>query len=404
MPVAHSREALRISDYALAVNETDRFSKAPQGIEKLRFGLFGEIGGLLAAVKKVHRDILMESETEIASEEIGDSLWYLVAVASAQGILPEQLGNSCLGVLRRRFGERDHDSIDVVTFRQIDGIVALHSNDLGPLRAELLRELASVSGMFIGQPRTPQRDIEETTPLDLLGSLLALLALVCGSFGLQIEEVARDNFAKVKGRWPGSDRQYVSLFDEDFDSFERLPRDFELEFIERGGQTAGHVVIRFNGVFIGDRLSDNSNEPDDYRFHDVFHLGYVAHLGWSPVVRALLKVKRKSKPQIDENEDGARAIIIEEGIATWIFNHAKKRDFYIGVEPGRLEYGLLKQVRGMVTGYEVEKCPPWQWELAILEGFRIFRELRKPENRGGRVIVRMDQHSIDFQRLQPKVP
>src|SRR5258708_5446053 len=167
--------------------------------------------------------------------------------------------------------------------------------------------------------------------------------------------------------------------------------------MEGGGQTAGQVVIRFNGVFIGDRLTDNSNEPDDYRFHDVFHLSYVAHLGWSPVIRALLKVKRKSKPRIDENEDGARAIIIEEGIATWIFNHAKKRDFYVGVEPGRLEYGLLKQVRGMVGGYEVEKCPPWQWELAILEGFRIFRELRKPENRGGRIIVRLNQHSIDFQ-------
>ncbi|MEN2469325.1 hypothetical protein [Burkholderia sp. GS2Y] len=59
-----------------------------------------------------------------------------------------------------------------------------------------------------------------------------------------------------------------------------------------------------------------------------FHLAYVAHLGWSPVIRALLKLKRKSDPKLDENEDGARAAIIEEGIATWIFNHADHHDFY----------------------------------------------------------------------------
>ena len=42
-------------------------------------------------------------------------------------------------------------------------------------------------------------------------------------------------------------------------------------------------------------------------FHDVFHLAYAAVLGWSPTTRALLKIKRKSRPEIDENEDGARA-------------------------------------------------------------------------------------------------
>lgn len=60
-----------------------------------------------------------------------------------------------------------------------------------------------------------------------------------------------------------------------------------------------------------------------YRFHDVFHLAYAAVLGWSPVLRALLKCKRKSHPWLDENQDGARAILIEEGISTFVFNHAK---------------------------------------------------------------------------------
>jgi hypothetical protein len=89
-------------------------------------------------------------------------------------------------------------------------------------------------------------------------------------------------------------------------------------------------------------------------------------------------------------------MIIEEGIATWIFNHAKQRDLYADVLAGKLEYGLLKQVQGMVSGFEVAACPLWQWELAILDGFRVFRELQKPEHRGGMVVVDMVNHNLTF--------
>lgn len=67
-------------------------------------------------------------------------------------------------------------------------------------------------------------------------------------------------------------------------------------------------------------------------------------------------------------------MIIEEGIATWIFNHARgKGGFFEDVKLSKLEYALLKQVRSMVAGYEVDKCPLWQWEHAILDGFLVFR-------------------------------
>ena len=60
----------------------------------------------------------------------------------------------------------------------------------------------------------------------------------------------------------------------------------------------------------------------------------------------------------------------------------------------------LQQVHSMVEGYEVECCPPWQWESAILEGFRIFREMRKPEHRGGVVSVDMVEHCIEFHPIE----
>ena len=88
-------------------------------------------------------------------------------------------------------------------------------------------------------------------------------------------------------------------------------------------------------------------------------------------------------------------MIIEEGIATWIFNHARdKGKYFDGVKEGKLEYALLKQVQSMVAGYEVDKCPLWQWERAILEGFRVFRLLRN--DRCGIVKVNMHDHSITY--------
>ncbi|MFX5743284.1 pyrophosphatase, partial [Acinetobacter baumannii] len=80
-----------------------------------------------------------------------------------------------------------------------------------------------------------------------------------------------------------------------------------IDVYERTVRGQVFVYQRSGGVFVGDRLTDNAAEPDDYRFHDVFHYAYIAVLGWSPVIRSLLRLKRKSVPKIDEVDDGARA-------------------------------------------------------------------------------------------------
>src|SRR5262249_7137677 len=136
-----------------------------------------------------------------------------------------------------------------------------------------------------------------------------------------------------------------------------------------------YVIQTCNGVIVGDRLTDNKAEADDYRFHDVFHVAYAVHLGWSPILRGLFRVKRKSRPVLDENEDGARASLIEEGIATFIFGRALERNLFEGLDS--LDFDLLKLVRGFVRGFESERCALWQWERAILDGYRMFRELKK---------------------------
>jgi MazG C-terminal domain len=185
------------------------------------------------------------------------------------------------------------------------------------------------------------------------------------------------------------------LYDEGLDEDEQLPRQIVMAFKEKDVEGRKYVLQQSHGINIGDRLTDNRLEPDDYRFHDVFHLAYAAILGWSPVMRALFKVKRKSRPEIDENEDGARAILIEEGIATWIVNHGVRNHDFRNV--ASLDYSLLKAVRELVKGYEVESRPLWQWELAILEGFRVFREVRKQEYRGGTVTADLVNHTLRFE-------
>lgn len=395
-PALAQSPAMTLAEYFAKAQETDRFAAEPHGLDKLRFGFFGEVGGLLAAIKKVGRDQLKESETEVAGEELGDSLWYLVNVAHALGIAPDELGAACMRALRLGFAEVDRAPSGPTSFRNIDGIVAVHSAGLETKRTNLLGQLAQQSGALMAPSEMELSSTDAAKRLEMFGEIMATLALVTASFSLKLEELARDNLIKIHGRWPGANPVYVDLFDEKVEPHERLPRELKIEFIERGHGKSAYVVQSLSDVFIGDRLTDNSNEPDDYRFHDVFHLAYVAHLGWSPVIRGLLKRKRKSDPVVDENQDGARAMIIEEGIATWIFNHAKKRAFYEGIQLNKLEYGLLKQVQSMVAGYEVDQCPPWQWEKAILDGFEVFREIRKAENRGGTVVVNMLEHSIKF--------
>jgi hypothetical protein len=118
-------------------------------------------------------------------------------------------------------------------------------------------------------------------------------------------------------------------------------------------------------------------------------------LGWSPCLRGLLRVKRKSKPEVDEAQDGARAILIEEGLSTLVFHHALRLNYFASLKS--LDYSLLKAVHDFVAGYEVDQCPLWQWEQAILDGFSVFRKLQA--HRRGVVIADLNQRSITFSPL-----
>ena len=147
-----------------------------------------------------------------------------------------------------------------------------------------------------------------------------------------------------------------------------------------------------DGKQVGDALSDNTYEQDHYRFHDIFHLSFMTYLGWSPVMRRILKAKRKSDQTVDENEDGARAAITEEAISAIIFNIAEDNDFFREIRS--IPFSLLKTISSLSSKFEVKTCTFKQWQLAIWHACQIHREL--VSNRGGVIQLDLDEPSIAY--------
>lgn len=230
-----------------------------------------------------------------------------------------------------------------------------------------------------------------------LGDILWYLANTATKFDLDLAAIAAGNLAKTRDRWPpdGTEPEY-RLFDEDFPAEEQLPRTFAAEIADTmTARGKGRITITIDGIPAGDPLQDNAHDEDGYRFHDVFHLANAAKLGWSPVLRGkLLKPnrKRRSVPDVDEVEDGGRAIVIDEAIVAYVWEYARRHRFLDGVTS--IDYPVLKTIRQLTSGLEVAARSVHDWEETILAGYRVFREVRA--RRGGVLAVDLHGRSIDL--------
>jgi len=227
-----------------------------------------------------------------------------------------------------------------------------------------------------------------------LGDVLWYISTIATQNEINLEEVAQRNLEKIKDRFLTDESQIFTDFDTSFPENEKFSDEFEIEFIcfQEEGKNKLKIIHKGTGNMIGDPLTDNTHEEDGYRFHDIFHYGYLAVLGWSPVLRKLLKLKRKSDPEIDENEDGARSQITEELISLYIYHHALDHNL---LQYGTsVDSGLIKQVQNLVKNTEVKECSGKQWEKAILSSYEIYNKLR--ENDGGRVLVSRKNRSLIY--------
>lgn len=212
-----------------------------------------------------------------------------------------------------------------------------------------------------------------------LGDILWYASNLASKFDLKLEAIAAQNLIDTEKRW-SSEKTIRPLRDSKAREDEQLPRTMKFCFTQVKDAAGKKVVLSVlddsgNKLQIGDRLDDNSTHDDGYRFHDVLHFSYAVHLGWSPVTRALLRRKRKSNADVDRIQDGARAQGLEESITAIIFQEAKEQNFFKNVT--RLNTHLLKNIRNITRDLEVADCSLKEWETAILDGYRVFRDLRK---------------------------
>ncbi|MFC3714330.1 pyrophosphatase [Sphingoaurantiacus capsulatus] len=381
--------ALTVDEYAREAARTDQ-RKGTRTVGFTMLGLFGETGSLLAEAKKRQRDAASYlGYADAVAEEIGDVLWYLAAIARR---------------LRISLSDLAAAAIEAGGIYQAGNNSALTLHSLQPVHMPLAKEptpefehsllgLAGEVGLLASEVASSNGVGERARVAPRLVSIMRRLIQASTDSGIAMEGAAIKNLQKIFDRWP-RERSYPEAFDADKDAEEQLPRAMQIDVYERTVRGQVYVFQRSRGVYVGDRLTDNAVEPDDYRFHDVFHYAYVAVLGWSPVIRALLRLKRKSDPKLDDAEDGARAILIEEGVTSWLFGQAKQLDFFEAIKPGGLPLDMLKHVRQFVAGYEADRCPLWLWEEAILQGYTAFRFLQKN---------RRAQIGIDFARRRLRI-
>ncbi len=227
-----------------------------------------------------------------------------------------------------------------------------------------------------------------------LGDVLWYLSTIASQNNLTLEDIATQNLAKTHDRFLAGDDSLYKDFDLEYPKEERFPEEFEIEFrsYTEDGKNKLQIIDKRDDQPIGDPLTDNTYEDDGYRFHDIFHYGYLAVLGWSPVLRKLLKKKRKSDPAIDENEDGARSQITEELVSLYIYHHALDHDLLKYSKS--VDSGIIKKVKNLVMKTEVNECSGKQWEKAILASYQIYNQLR--ENNGGRVLVSRKNRSLIY--------
>ena len=279
-----------LNEYLDFVVKTDKLPDVDAAVQ----GLFGEIGSIMSASKKIKREgeKVFTGFKDTLVEEFGDAFWYLCYIAYKSEI---DLINIYKNI------QKGSISSEVLIGKDSTPLALAYTPNPNLTRKDALVKLGQQASHFL-TPENITNSNESFT--NFLKTYFDALHIFDVSFG----EVIDKNVKKVSSRFIMPPITKLLDFDADFPEYEQLPRVFEIEFMERA---KGVTAMRWNDVFIGDPLTDSIADKDDYRYHDVFHFAYAAILHWSPTIRSLIKHKRKSDPEKDEAQDGGRARVVE---------------------------------------------------------------------------------------------
>ncbi len=419
-----------VAEYDAFVRATDQSAEksAKDRWDIAIYGLVGEIGSVLSAVKKellgAGAEISRLATDEI-KQELGDVLWYSFSLAQINGkpknILAQDITDLRMELsgkeewsakFRAALDQERRDEFleaaktfpdsETITFDDYQNLAFLTARTDHKVLLEVCLAVLWQLGAQLLRGKLPDIELELNTsvtekPLErALGEIAWHVSALARLYDLSLDEIAEANKKKVSFRMTRG--APTPLHDEDVHrADQRFPRKFEIAFLTVG---KGHSRMYMNGRQIGDELTDNSYEDDGYRFHDVLHIANAAILGWSPVLRSVLGLKRKYDPRIDEVQDGARATIVEEAIVKVIHSeggrlagHPTDRVQFFS-RRSDITFRFLALIHAFVVGLEVEKNKYWEWEDAIMAGHRVFYELNKEEQ--GTVSVDLEARTITF--------
>lgn len=402
-------------------------------------GLGAHVGELLLAHQRyLSESLVAETSTGMVARELGMVLRWSALLAHLNGLSLNDVAHRNLIKVDKR--SRSLNFPGITTLPALDA--PLNLADYSALATETDQEISAgvdplslsvpmlglageVGTLLVEEKKRYRRDSEvEDWPSFIaieLGDLLWYTAAVARHARLGLDEVATRDLKRAaqSSSLNSVDTQQKSSFDEGCPATERIPRQLHLRFQERtvGGQGAVTMTLlgatpnafpngpiprgsdKFQGFkvggILGNEVTDNSRRVDAYRYHDAIHLGFLAVLGWSPNLRSLLQVKRKSDSTIDETEDGARAIFAEEGIAAILAKQATlSRQFEA---PNLVPEDILDLIALVVEDLEVSILPYRLWREAISQGFTVMRQLS--EAGGGYVLADLDARTLQYSKF-----
>lgn len=437
---------MRVKELYAFVARTDVSTAMPteQRDRIATLGLVGEIGSVLTALKK---DMLASPGRDVAErilvrgelrEQIGDAIWYAIMLAQrledprAQNIfksdidmlyrqlsgrtrndrrVQEELGQErCADFLAaaepyRKLGNPPVDAYQKVAFlsRRTEG------DQLRNVCAAVLQQLAAqLSRDFLPNKEMGlNHEVRPKDPVDALGEIMWHLSAVASLYDLSLSDILLLTEEKTRFRNPQNE---PGPRHDSKNPQERFPDRFEVHFVDEVDLRSNMFWVEDERVIqqLGAPLTDNDHDGDGYRFHDVMHIAFAVHLGWSPNLRAFMGRKRRSSKATDNVEDGGRAKILEEAVILEIHRRAEEFEDYFREAgkaaqgspygyPDAISFGFLRRLHELCGGHEVYQNPKQDWESAIRDGYDCYHKLRAAN--GGIIAVNMIERTIAFRPL-----
>lgn len=406
-------------------------------------GLGAHAGALLRAHDRYLADGLDHAASTLLVElELGELLADLAALASAHGLPLEEVARGNVAKIRQRAVNRKMPQlpnvpdgpVEASEYQRLAAVTDEGAQDgVDPLALGVpLLGVAGEVGTLLDARKKQFRDQapQAADPVFLaaeLGDVLWYASTSATRSQLDLDAIVRASAVRARDRRRERESLLalpsgLPVLDERFGDQERFPRRMVLRFQQRQQRERPVVAMTLAAAepnafpdgpvpsavhgkeqgfrvpqSLGDSLSDNSRRVDDYRFHDAIHLGFLAVTGWSPLFRSLLRLKRRSDPEVDVAEDGARAIFAEEGMAAVLAKRAIRFQGFLSEQA--VDDESVEMLTTVLEDLEVARMPSWLWKRAIAQGFSAMRALAGGP--GGFLVVDLDARSLTYSKMPP---